>query len=89
MNKALAIILNSIPVLIMILLIPFIKNDYILAGVYFIIIIIATSFFIKYEKKDYLFLLFGFLVMIISEYLFVSTGVETFVRNTLFGLMPL
>ena len=27
--------------------------------------------------------------MIVSEYLFISTGVETFNRNSLFGLMPL
>lgn len=27
--------------------------------------------------------------MIISEFFFVSTGVETFVRNTLFGIMPI
>ncbi len=27
--------------------------------------------------------------MIISEYLFIKTGVETFTRNSLFGLMPL
>jgi hypothetical protein len=87
MNKVFPIIFNAIPVLIMILLIPFIKNDYVLTGVY--IAIIAISFFIRYEKKDYLFLTFGFFIMIISEYLFISTGVETFVRNSLFGLMPL
>ncbi len=27
--------------------------------------------------------------MIASEYVFCSTGVETFVRNSLFGLMPI
>ena len=27
--------------------------------------------------------------MILSEMIFISTGVEIFVRNTLFGLMPL
>jgi hypothetical protein len=27
--------------------------------------------------------------MIVSEYLFIKTGVETFNRTTLFGLMPL
>ncbi|MBN2052170.1 hypothetical protein JW756_01585 [Candidatus Woesearchaeota archaeon] len=43
----------------------------------------------RYEQRDFLFFIFGFIAMIISEYLFVSTGVETFVRNTLFGLMPL
>lgn len=86
-NKVISIFLNSIPVLVMILLIPFVKNDYVLTTVY--VAIITISFFIRYEKMDYLFLIFGFFIMIISEYLFVSTGVETFVRNTLFGLMPL
>jgi hypothetical protein len=27
--------------------------------------------------------------MFASEYFFISTGVETFARNSLFGLMPL
>jgi hypothetical protein len=34
-------------------------------------------------------LIFGFFIMIVAEYFFVMTGVETFRRNTLFGLMPL
>lgn len=87
MKKILAILLNAIPILLMILLIIFVKNDYILTGIYILIIIV--SFAVKYEKKEYLFFIFGFIIMIISEYLFVSTGVETFVRNSLFGLMPL
>jgi len=33
--------------------------------------------------------LFGFITMIVFEYLFVSTGVESFVRNSLLGIMPL
>ncbi|MCL5438769.1 MAG: hypothetical protein M1268_02135 [Patescibacteria group bacterium] len=44
---------------------------------------------IKFESKDILFFIFGFCVMVIFEYLFVSTGAETFSRNSLFGLMPL
>jgi len=50
---------------------------------------ILVSFIVKYNKKEYLFFLFGFIGMIVSEYLFISTGVETFNRNSLFGLMPL
>ena len=34
-------------------------------------------------------LVFGFFAMIASEYLFISTGVEKFERNSLLGLMPL
>jgi hypothetical protein len=85
-EKVIRIFLNSLPVLLMIALIPFVKNDYLLTGVY--VLITALSFLIRYEKKDWLVYVFGFIIMIISEYLFVSTGVETFVRNTLFGLMP-
>jgi len=86
-NNIFKIFLNAIPILIMIGLIPVIRNDYWLALVYCLIIII--SFIVKYERNEYIVLFFGFFIMIISEYIFVSTGVETFVRNTLFGLMPI
>lgn len=71
----------------MIGLIPFVGNDYLLAGLY--IAIIAIALIIKREPKDITILIFGFFVMIASEYLFVSTGVETFNRNSLLGVMPL
>lgn len=87
MKKTLAIFLNAIPVLLMIGLIPFIKNDYILTLIY--IGIIATDLAVKYTPNDLLILIFGFFIMIASEYLFISTGVETFQRNTLCGLIPL
>ncbi len=86
-NRILKIVLNIIPILLMILLISLIKNDYLLTITY--IFIITISLLIKYEKKDFLFLIFGFVIMILSEYLFISTGVETFNRNSLFGIMPL
>lgn len=34
-------------------------------------------------------MIFGFIIMTISEYIFISTGVETFTRNSFLGLMPL
>ncbi len=71
----------------MIALIPFIKNDYLLTLIY--ILIIGISLIIKRTPNDLLVLIFGFFIMIASEYLFISTGVETFERRTLFGLMPL
>lgn len=71
----------------MIGLIPFIQNDYILTLVD--IGVIFTSLAIKMRRNDLTVLVFGFCIMIISEYLFISTGVETFNRNSLFGLMPL
>jgi hypothetical protein len=86
-NKATKIILNLIPIVLMIALIPFVVNDYLLTGIY--VVIIAISLFIRHEKGDFLFLILGFVIMMISEYFFISTGVERFVRNSLFGLMPL
>lgn len=87
MQRILAIFLNAVPILIMIGLTPFIANDYVLTLVY--IGIIAAALAIKYSPNDLLILVFGFFIMIASEYLFVSTGVETFQRNTLWGIMPL
>lgn len=86
-EKVWRIFLNAIPIILMIALIPVFKNDYVLTSVY--IIIIAIAFIIKYRKKDYLFFIFGFVIMMISEFYFISTGVETFKRNSLFGAMPL
>jgi len=86
-NKIINIVLNIIPILVMIGLISIIQDDYLLTIVYIGIIII--SFFVKKEKGDIFIFIFGFFAMIISEMIFVSTGVETFVRNTLFDLMPL
>ena len=71
----------------MIGLIPVIKNDYLLMFIYILIIVI--SLFVKKEKNDILFLIFGFFIMIFSELFFISTKVETFNRNSLFGLMPI
>lgn len=87
MNKTRLIFLNSLPVLIMIGLIPLIKNDLILTLFYIAIIIL--SLFIKKEKNDFSVFMFGFIMMIIFESIFISTGVETFIRNSLFGIMPL
>lgn len=86
-HKFSQIILNVIPILIMMGLIPLIKNDYILTLAYIVIIVI--SFLFKKEKNEIKIFLFGFVVMILAEAVFISTGVETFVRDTLFGLMPL
>lgn len=71
----------------MIGLIPVITNDYTLTLLYIVIILISLK--IKKTKNDILIFSVGFVGMIISEYIFISTGVETFTRNSLFGLMPL
>lgn len=71
----------------MIGLIPLVKNDYYLSSLYLLIIVV--SLILKKEKGDFIFMSVGFFVMILSESIFISTGVEAFVRNSLFGLMPL
>jgi len=86
-KKTASILTNAIPIILMILLIPLIKNDYYLTIAYLIIILL--SLLIKYEKKDIIFFIFGFIIMIFSEYFFIKTGVETFNRISLFGTMPL
>lgn len=87
MNKVIPIALNALPVVLMVLLIPIITNDYVLTGLY--IVIIAVSLFIKRMKREVLIFVFGFFTMIFFETIFIRTGVETFIRNSLFGIMPL
>lgn len=86
-RKFLQIALNSVPIILMIALIPVIRDDFVLTGAY--ISIIAVSFLAKYRHREIIFFVFGFVVMTISEYFFISIGVETFSRTTLFGKMPL
>ena len=81
------IVANALPVVGMILLVPFIGDDYVLTAIYIVIILIALT--IKKNKKERVFLAFGFIASFIAEALFVSTGVETFERDSLFGIMPL
>ena len=87
MKKVIDIFINTIPILLMIWLIPLVQNDYLLSLFY--ILVIGISFVFKLEKKDLVVFSFGFFGMVASEYLFISTGVEVFIRNSLFGLMPL
>ena len=87
MNKATQLFLNAVPVLLMIGLIPLVKNDFLLTAAY--VLIIGSALAVKREPKDITILIFGFFVLTASEYLFVSTGVETFNRNSLLGVMPL
>ena len=81
------IIIQTIPIFIMVGLIPLIKDDYILTGAY--MVVIALALLIRKEKGDFIFLTVGFVSMIFFEWIFISTGVETFLRNSLFGIMPL
>jgi hypothetical protein len=86
-DKILQIFLNTVPIIIMIAIIPVFGNDYVLTGIY--LLIIAVSFIVNYQQKEYVVFIFGLVGMFASEYFFISTGVETFARNSLFGLMPL
>ncbi len=81
------ILVNSIPILLMIWLIPYIENDYFLTLFYILIILGALS--IKCTKIDVVIFFCGLGLMTVFEYIFISTGVEIFVRNSLFGVMPL
>lgn len=81
------LILNIIPIGLMIGLIPCVEDDYMLTAVFVAIIVLA--FVIKKERKEVKLFFIGGLIMIGAEYLFISTGVETFERNSLLGLMPL
>ncbi len=87
MNKISKIFFNTLPILIMVGLIPLVPNDYNLLLVYMLIIVAAI--YAKREKNDLIVFVFGFFVMLIFENLFVKTGVETFNRNSLLGVMPL
>lgn len=87
MKKLKVIFLNFVPVLVMIGLIPLISNDYLLCTAYVAIILISLA--IKYEKKEIYIFILGAVMLTVSEYFFISTGVETFLRHSLFGSMPL
>lgn len=71
----------------MIGLIPVVQDDYLLTVLYIGIILISLA--VKRTQHDVLVFFVGAVFMMISEYLFISTGVETFIRHSLFGLMPL
>lgn len=87
MKKVWHIALNALPILVMIGLIPIISNDYLLSFLFFLVIVIALT--IKRTPLDLSALIAGLVLMTFAEYLFVSTGVETFTRTSLFGIMPL
>jgi hypothetical protein len=85
--RLLYIFLYANTIMAMIVLIPFITNDYVLSTLYAFFIFLLLRF--KPEPYDRTALLIGLVGITIAEYIFVSTGVETFIRNSLFGIMPL
>lgn len=87
MRKSTEIFYNALPILGMIGLVPLILNDYILAIICTVIILVA--FWVKRSKRDISIFAVGFFIMIFVEWLFINTGVETFNRNSLLGIMPI
>lgn len=79
--------LNLIPIVVMVVCIPLFTDDFLLTGFY--VLIIVTALMSWRKRGDITMLLFGFFVMTASEYFFLMTGVETFNRASLFGVMPL
>jgi len=87
MKKSTEIFYNALPIVAMIGLVPLVLNDYLLAII--CIAIIIGAFFVKISKHDLAIFAVGFFTMILVEGLFISTGVETFNRNSLLGIMPI
>lgn len=81
------IILELIPIIVLITVIPIAKNDFYILVSY--IILIAVFLRLKYEKNEYKILIGGIVFMALFEYLFILTGVETFKNKTLFNIMPI
>ena len=73
-------------IVVMIGLIPFVVNDYLLTAVY--VLIAGVTLLISREKFDYTAYGIGLIGITCSEYFFIQTGVETFTRTSLFGVMP-
>ncbi len=79
------LVMIAFPIVFMIGLIPYVQNDFLLAGIYIAIIAVSS---LRYHRHDFTFLVVGCVILFISEYLFISTGVETFERRSLLGVMP-
>lgn len=85
--KLIRIFGEALPVAIMILLIPVVINDYVLAFIYLVLAIILLL--VRRQRNDVTVFIFGLIALTISEYFFISTGVEIFKRVSLFGTMPI
>ena len=81
------IVLESIPILIMLSLVYFIKDDYILAITY--IFLLVGFFNVHYEKNDIKMFFLGMILMIFFELIFLNTGIEKFERTSLLNMMPI
>ena len=87
MSAAYRILQEALPIILMIALIPFVRNDYYLAALF--IAITAVAFLVEYRRKDLMLFLIGSLIFSLGEALFITTDIETFKRTSLFGIMPI
>src|SRR3989338_7529644 len=79
------IVTSILPIVVMLGLIPLVRNDVVLAGVYALFIVVTLT--VRQDKKDLAFLAIGLVIPTIGEILFVATGVEVFKRDLLvFGI---
>jgi len=74
-------------ILILISFIPAVQDDVLLTLIY--LLCIALLLRIQPEKYDVVALCIGIIGITLSELFFVSTGVEKFLRTSLFDLIPL
>lgn len=81
------VIVIVVSILLMVALIPYITSDFGLGMIY--ISVAAATFLLSKDKKEVLFFVLGFLLLTFAEIWFVSMGVETFNRETLFFGIPL
>lgn len=86
-SKFSVLVSYCLPIVLLIGLIPFVGNGYMLACIY--IFAIGMLYSIKTEQNDVAAILFSLVGITLSEYLFVSTGVETFTDHSFLGVMPL
>ena len=86
-KKAQMIAWYALLMLVMISAIPFVTNDYLLAFLCVIATVILMA--AKSERNDTAAYLVGLIGITLCEYFFISTGVETFNRASLFGIMPI
>ncbi|RJQ35580.1 hypothetical protein C4568_00835 [Candidatus Parcubacteria bacterium] len=76
-----------LPVFVMILLIPLIKEDIAVIAIY--IAISAGALILSKDKKELIFFSFGLILLTCTEMWFVATGVETFHRDLFFINIPI
>ena len=84
MRKAGKIFIQALPILLMIALIPYVENDYLLTAIYAGIILVAL--FLKRTHHDILIFCVGFVGMIVSEYFFVLSGYHSSGGTVLWSL---